>query len=58
MFDPVCDVKPMYLFQKKSDMVMFSHPHQDPGNTVVNVPQFLDVLVWDAEKECIAIVHK
>ena len=38
-------------------MVVFAHPHQDPGSTVLDVLQSLDVLARDPNEECITVVQ-
>ena len=38
-------------------MIIFAHPHQDPGSTVLDVLQSLDVLARDPNEECITVVQ-
>lgn len=38
-------------------MVILPHPHQDPGSTVQDVLQLLDVLVRGPDDECVEIVQ-
>ena len=56
-FNPVLDRKPVEGFQDGCDVVVLPHPHQDPGSTVLNVLQLLDVLTWDPNEECVAVVQ-
>lgn len=56
-FNPVLDRKPMERFEDGCDVVVLLHAHQDPSSTVLNVLQLLDVLAWDPDEECVAIVQ-
>ena len=47
----------MERFEDGCDVVVLPHPHQDPGSTVLNVLQLLDVLAWDPDEECVAVVQ-
>ncbi|CAL8399363.1 unnamed protein product [Arctogadus glacialis] len=55
-FDPVLDRKPVEGFEDGCDVVVLPHPHQDPGSTILDVLQPLDVLAGDPD-ECIAVVQ-
>ena len=44
-------------FKDGCDLVVLSHPHQDPGSTVLDVLQLLDVLAGDPDEECITVVE-
>ena len=53
--DPVLDRKPVEGFEDGCDVVVLPHPHQDPGSTILDVLQPLDVLAKDPDEECIAV---
>ena len=38
-------------------MVKFTHPHQDPGSTVLNVLEPLEAPARNPDEECVAIVE-
>jgi hypothetical protein len=55
--DPVLDRKPVEGFEDGCDVVVLPHPHQDPGSTILDVLQPLDVLSGDPDEECVAVVQ-
>ena len=55
--DPVLDRKPVEGFEDGCDVVVLPHPHQDPGSTILDVLQTLDVLSGDPDEECVAVVQ-
>lgn len=44
-------------FQNGDDVVIFEQPHQDPGNSVLDVLKFLPALARDPIEECIAVIQ-
>jgi hypothetical protein len=56
-FDPVLDRKPVEGFEDGCDVVVLPHPHQDPGSTILDILQPLDVLAGDPDEECFAVVQ-
>lgn len=36
---------------------MLTHPHQDPGSTVLNILEPLEALARDPDEECVTIVQ-
>ena len=49
--------KPVEGFEDGCDVVVLPHPHQDPGSTILDVLQPLDVLAGDPDEECITVVQ-
>ena len=39
------------------DVVMFTHPHQDPGSAVLNILKPLEALARDPDEECVTVVQ-
>ena len=56
-FDAILDRKPVEGFEDGCDVVVLPHPHQDPGSTILDVLQLLDVLAWDPDEVCVAVVQ-
>ena len=48
--------EPVEGFQDWGDVIIFVHPHQDPGSAVLDVLQSLNALARDPD-ECIAVVQ-
>lgn len=40
-----------------SDVLMFTHLHQDPGSAVLNILEPLKALVRDSNEECVTIIQ-
>ena len=55
-FNPVLVRKPVEGFEDGCNVVL-PHPHQDPGSTILDVLQPLDVLAGDPDEECITVVQ-
>ena len=55
--DPELARKPVERFGDGCDVVVLPHPHQDPGSTILDVLQPLDVLAGDPDEECITLVQ-
>ena len=47
VFNSECDGEPVKGFQDGGDVVIFAHPHQDPGSAVLYVLELLDALARD-----------
>ena len=43
--------------EDRSDVLIFPHPHQDPGSAVLNVLQLLNALARNPDEECVAVVQ-
>ena len=48
---------PVEGFEDGCDVLVLPHPHQDPGSTILDVLQTLDVLSGDPDEECVAVVQ-
>ena len=57
VFNPEWDREPVEGFENWCDVVKFSCPCKDPGSTVLNVLEFLDVFVGDPGKKSITVVQ-
>ena len=57
VFNSECDGEPVKGFQDGGDVVIFAHPHQDPGSAVLYVLEHLDALAKDPDEECIAVIQ-
>lgn len=49
--------EPMEVMKDGCDVFKFTHPHQDPGSTVLNVLQSLQTPARDPDEECITVVQ-
>ena len=56
-FNPVLVRKPVEGFEDGCDVVVLPHPHQDPGSTILDVLQPLEVLAGDPDEERVAVVQ-
>ena len=57
VLNPLFNGKLVEGFEDGCDVVTLPHSHQDPGSTVLDVLQLLDVLAWDPDEKCIAVVQ-
>ncbi len=57
VFNSEWDREPVEGFEDGGDMVVFAHPHQDPGSAVLDVLQSLNASARDPDEECIAVVQ-
>lgn len=48
----------MQCMKNGGDMIMFLHPHQDPGDAVLNILETLKALARDPNEECITVVQQ
>ena len=56
-FNPGGDREPVEGMEYGCDVIKFSHSHQDPGSTVLDVLQLLNALARDPSEESIAVVQ-
>ena len=49
--------EPVERFEDGGDVVVFAHPHQDPGSAVLDVLQSLYAPARDPDEECIAVIQ-
>ena len=49
--------EPVERFEDGGDVVVFAHPHQDPGSAVLDVMQSLYAPARDPDEECIAVIQ-
>ena len=56
-FDPGLDGKPVEGFEDGCDVVVLPHPLQNPGSTILDVLQLMDVLAGDPNEACVAVVQ-
>ena len=49
--------EPVECLKGGSDVVIFTHPHQDPCSTVLDVLKLLNTEAGDPDEECVAVVQ-
>lgn len=57
ILDSECDGEPVKRFHDGGDVIMFVHPHQDPGSGVLDVLESLDALARNPDEESITVVQ-
>lgn len=57
VFNAEVDGEPVQGVEDGGDVLMFTHPHQDPGSAVLNILEPLKTLVRDPDEECITVVQ-
>ena len=57
VLSPEGDGEPVKRTEDGCDVVIFSHPHQDPGSAVLDVLEPLKALARDPDEKSIAIVQ-
>ena len=57
VFDPEGDRKPVEGFENWCDVVEFSCLCEDPGSTVLNILELLNVFIGDPDEKSVTVVQ-
>lgn len=51
------DREPVQGVKDEGDVIVFTHPHQNPGRAILNALELLKGLARDPDEECITVVQ-
>lgn len=57
VLDAEMDGEPVQRVEDGGDVLVFTHPHQDPGSAVLNVLEPLETLARYPDEECVTVVQ-